>query len=219
MNRAEHAGAVYKDGLERIRTGRDSGLWMIAMHITRMLKGDNNFSGPLWQDRALQPDGKRVVLTDFCDYLLRQPRDGLGFASRLQVDRILRAEGDKGRAALVALREAVPSWDALVKGDLRAEMTKRASDNPLAKRGQRGPAKAPGSPVMKKGGDAPDYIIKRLERDGHADLIKQIKRGELSPHKAAVKAGIYPAMWSAPQDVDKLAAALDRRYPGVFTRR
>jgi hypothetical protein len=68
-----------------------------------------------------------------------------------------------------------------------------------------------------QGGNSESYLVGRLKRD-HEDLAQEVIEGRLSAHAAAVQAGIKRATWTAPQDVDALAQALERRYPGTFVK-
>ena len=49
------------------------------------------------------------------------------------------------------------------------------------------------------GGNAETYTIRRLRRD-HPELAERVERGELSAHKAAVKAGIRHRTMTIPAD-------------------
>lgn len=56
------------------------------------------------------------------------------------------------------------------------------------------------------------YALRRLKRD-NPDLAEQVVKGEISAHRAAVMAGFRQETWSAPADPDRLAAAIERRFP------
>jgi hypothetical protein len=45
-------------------------------------------------------------------------------------------------------------------------------------------------------------------------LLDEVRAGRLSAHAAAVKAGIVAPTWTAPADPERLAAAVERRFPG-----
>lgn len=51
-----------------------------------------------------------------------------------------------------------------------------------------------------QGGTSETYTVRRLRRDGHADLADQVERGELSANKAAIKAGFRCRSMSIPVD-------------------
>ena len=49
-------------------------------------------------------------------------------------------------------------------------------------------------------GSSETYAVRRLRRDGHADLADKVERGELSANRAAVKAGFRHRTMSIPAD-------------------
>jgi hypothetical protein len=57
------------------------------------------------------------------------------------------------------------------------------------------------------------YTIARLRRD-RPDLAARVLSGELSPNAAAIQAGFRRKTWTAPVEIEELAAAIERRYPG-----
>lgn len=60
-------------------------------------------------------------------------------------------------------------------------------------------------------GNAQTYTLRRLARD-RPDLLDRVETGDLSPHAAAIEAGFRHRTWTAPQDLERLADALLRRY-------
>jgi hypothetical protein len=59
-------------------------------------------------------------------------------------------------------------------------------------------------------GNSESYLVGRLKRD-HPALADDVIAGRLSAHAAAVQAGIKKQTWTAPQDVDAFAKAIERR--------
>lgn len=57
------------------------------------------------------------------------------------------------------------------------------------------------------------YVLRRLKRD-NPELAEQVVAGALSAHAAAVQAGIRRPTWTAPADPERLAEAVERRFPG-----
>jgi len=209
-DRERYAGEMYSDGLKRVHDGLQSSIWMMASHIRTMLEGDRNHAGPLWRVRLLVPDGKRVELSDFKQYLLRPAREGLGFESLVQVDHVLKSEKDQGRKALAALRKEIPTWDADVKHIMKKEV-------PIAigqgKHGARG--KARNTPFHH---DDAQGRLARLKRD-RPDLAAQVVAGTISANAAAIEAGFRspPVHWS--KDPSEHAQQVAERFPGwVMTK-
>lgn len=67
-------------------------------------------------------------------------------------------------------------------------------------------------------GTSETYTLARLRRDD-PDLAQAVERGELSANAAAIKAGFRQPTWTAPVDPERLAGALQRRYPEWEFRR
>lgn len=70
-------------------------------------------------------------------------------------------------------------------------------------------------------GRGSDYTLARLERD-RPDLAERVRADETNPPKdrkpytanaAAIEAGFRRKTWQAPDDIEQLAAAIERRYP------
>jgi hypothetical protein len=70
-----------------------------------------------------------------------------------------------------------------------------------------------GDIVTLKRGNSPAYALARLKRDS-PEMAEKVVRGELSAHKAAVMAGIKKPRWSAPEQPEELAVAIEKKYPG-----
>ncbi len=117
-----------------------------------------------------------------------------------------------------------PSWDSLYAmldrsehgPECRARLVELgapangvAADAPVA-----GP-KEGGTPTkfvgLSTGGT--DRKVARLKRD-HPDLADDVIAGRLSAHAAAVQAGIRRPTWTAPADPERLAQAIERKFPG-----
>lgn len=62
-------------------------------------------------------------------------------------------------------------------------------------------------------GSTQAYNVARLERDD-PELAQAVRRGEISAHAAAVQAGIRKPTWTAPADPERLAQAIEKRFPG-----
>lgn len=58
-----------------------------------------------------------------------------------------------------------------------------------------------------------DYNLARLDRDA-PELAQAVRRGEMSANAAAVQAGFRKPTWTAPADPERLAEAIERRFPG-----
>jgi len=60
-------------------------------------------------------------------------------------------------------------------------------------------------------GNAATYTLARLKRD-RPDLAAEVVAGRLSANAAAIAAGFRRKTWTAPTDVELLAAAIAKRY-------
>jgi hypothetical protein len=63
------------------------------------------------------------------------------------------------------------------------------------------------------GGNSVDRLAGRLKRD-NPDLAADVIAGRISAHAAAVQAGIRKPTWTAPADPERLAQAIEKRFPG-----
>ena len=207
------AGEMYTSTLNAVQRGTHSAS-MLAGHIVLVVKGTVNHKGPLWKLREVPPEGKRIELSRFEDYLLKPPRDGLGLPSLLYVNNVLKAH-EKGAEALEILRQEIPDFDARVKADADRLALKAAQ--PLGTTGgKREAGKKRTSPV---GGTGRAYTLGRLKRDAAdgndtaRDLLDQVEAGTLSASAAAIKAGYRPPMKSIPIDSPEAALmALERVF-------
>lgn len=128
--------------------------------------------------------------------------------------------GDQTRTAKFSTFEAyLKEWSRFTLDDLRKlfadddDVITRLGFVTRKKTGKRATKDGP----TRKAGNSKTRTLMRLQRD-NPELHQQVLDGKMSPNKAAIKAGWRPPMWSAPQDIDKLTAALERRYPGKFKR-
>lgn len=121
-----------------------------------------------------------------------------------------------------------PSWDALYAMLDRSEHGSECRERLIALGAPANGAAADARPVRKgrgrpagkvdvinnhDGGTSTDYIAGRLKRD-NPDLAADVIAGRLSAHAAAVQAGIRRPTWTAPADPERLAVAVERRFPG-----
>jgi len=125
--------------------------------------------------------------------------------------------------------ELEPGWadflvehEARLTGDYQAD--RRTAAVALAEKAEPGPThkdagakggrgnKAADNVSSFSHGNAADYLTRRIARD-RPDILERMKAGEFrSVRQAALEAGIVKPRWSAPVDIDALAAALLRRY-------
>lgn len=152
-----------------------------------------------WRRMVRPIDGREFVNETVHDWVLGEPWGGLHF----------------------------PSWDALYA------MLDRSDDGPECKArlielgapangaaADAAPRKAsPGRPRKtdnvsnSEHGNSVEYIAGRLKRD-NPELAADVIAGRLSAHAAAVQAGIRKPTWTAPADPERLAQAIERRFPG-----
>jgi hypothetical protein len=62
-------------------------------------------------------------------------------------------------------------------------------------------------------GRGADYTVARLDRD-LPELAQAVRRGEITANAAAVQAGFRKPTWTAPADPERLAQAIEKRFPG-----
>jgi hypothetical protein len=60
-------------------------------------------------------------------------------------------------------------------------------------------------------GNDPDYILARLDRDGHTELAARVRAGHLSAHAAAGAAGFHKKAFTVPADIEDMARVLRKR--------
>lgn len=196
--REQFAGEKYNTGRDVVSRGVEHELWMVASHIYVMLEGTKEFPGPLWPVRDVPPEGRRITLDSFEDYLLKPAREGLGFKSLVQVDLVLRSAEREGKRALAALLKAVPDWHEKVKTDIDKAVPVLTTHGTNQHGGGDNVTSTPDR------GNSETYTLARLKRD-NPDLAARVVNGELSAHKAAIQAGFRRPMIQVPAD-DYLAA-------------
>lgn len=202
--REQDAGELYSQACDAVMRGGVN-ISMIVNHIIIMVRGWDKYpEGNLWRVRAVPPEGKEVRLERFEDYLLRPAREGLGFASLLEVQKILEAHKRKDEAdtALAILRELIPDYDQRVAGGVVARVEVAGTHG-----GKREGAGRKGKDFnqvehfdlkkKKRTGNnnaSPDRVIARLKRDATEDpkarrLLKRLEKGELSARQAGLEMG------------------------------
>ena len=91
-------------------------------------------------------------------------------------------------------------WDVLMKISEKTKyreiiLAQEVIDEPLAQNGgERKPIEQSDNVRLKQFGNSPSYLLRRLARDGaedasKAELFKQVTKGTISAHKAALEAG------------------------------
>ncbi len=154
-----------------------------------------------WRRLVRPIDGKEFVNDTVEQWVRGEPWAGLHFPSWDALYAMLdRSEhGPECRERLIAL--GAPANGAA------------ADARPVAKRGANQHT-AGGSNTTSSGDDrGTAYIAGRLKRD-HPALAEEVIAGRLSAHAAAVQAGFRKPTWTAPADPERLAAAVERRFPG-----
>jgi hypothetical protein len=92
----------------------------------------------------------------------------------------------------------------------------REQISPIAAHGDYGrgrPKDRDNNIISKRQGTDQTYTLARLRRD-RPDLAARVIAGELSANAAAIAAGFRRKTWTAPVEIEELAAAIARRYPG-----
>lgn len=119
-----------------------------------------------------------------------------------------------------------PSWDALYAMLDRSEHGPECKERLIALGAPANGAAADARKVAptgrpKKGeqrtplgkGNSVDRVSAQLKAN-NPDLAAEVIAGRLSAHAAAVQAGIRKPTWTAPADPERLAEAVERRFPG-----
>ena len=206
--RERTAGEMWSRAREAVREG-DSSFWRLALHIQHMVEGVRDFPGPLWRDREVPPEWRRVHLDRFEDYLLKPAREGLGVPSLLRLHNHLTGH-DEGERAIAILRREIPGYDARIERERTAAVKPAAK--PGAPKGNQNAAATPEenkvadgtfvSPQATKprGTNSRDYIIGRLKRDAREDVkaravLSRVEKAELSARAAGIEMG-----WVKPAD-------------------
>jgi hypothetical protein len=190
-------GSLHNTLLGASRSG-NNGIRSIPGLMLGMLREDG------WRDMVRPLDGKRFTNETIEQWVLGPAWAGLYFKNWDQLYAILDRDHEVGQRVKAMLVERGAPANGLAQ-DVR----------PVVKNGEVGKGRPNRFDVIKpnQGGTSEAYLIARLKRD-MPDLAQEVIAGRLSAHAAAVQAGIKRATWTAPQDVDALAQALERRYPG-----
>jgi hypothetical protein len=210
-DRNREAGKLYTIGLQAVHRGGEQ-LHHLAQHLPLMIRGTVDFDGPLWPERALEPDGRIVMLDRFLDYLLKPARDGLGLPNLHFLKQVLEA-GDRkqGAVALTAVREELRRVDQ-IDFDERADQDKAKllASGVIGETGR--PTKGVDSTPLPKGASSA-RLAARLARDhpelSDRTLLPGSHQDHLSIHAAAVKAGIS----KRPTPLTKLRRAWNEASP------
>ncbi|AHE99841.1 hypothetical protein [Thioalkalivibrio paradoxus] len=203
--RERKAGELWARASRDVESG-DSSLWRIALHIQQMVEGVRDFPGPLWRDREVPPDWKRVHLDRFEDYLLKPPREGIGVPSLLRLHNHMQGH-DEGERAIEILRREIPDYDARIQAErMRAVKpvarpggtgaNQHTVDKSKGANGTSAQVKAP----KPRGTNSRDHIIGRLKRDAREDpkakeVLARVEKGEVSARAAGIEMG-----WVKPAD-------------------
>lgn len=209
ISREQEAGQLYSDGLKAVNTGGHE-LRMLAMHLILMVKGTEQFPGALWPVRQLQT-GKVVRLDRFIDYLMEQPREGLGLPSLHFLKRTLEATPEDGDRAITLVRAELAKEHVDFDKVAREEGVKLHGEREaLAEYGTN--QHTGDSNTTSSEGRGAAYLAARLKRD-HADIAAQLAAGKFkSVRAAAIAAGIVKPPtpldllrrdWSKASDVER----------------
>lgn len=159
----------------------------LPRHI-RIMLGKNEWQQPLWQDRAMPPNGQRFVLQRFEDYLMRPFREGLGFGSWWTIHAALETQGREGIEVINMIRGEVPAYDLKVRRD-RLRTTGESWDEARKERHAgpgRGHKTVDDIHRLPKGTSAA-RIVARLKRDA-PKIAERLEAGEFESARAAARA-------------------------------
>lgn len=142
-----------------------------------------------WAERAVGADRRRVAYSDFVRFVTDPPLEGLG-TDISTLERLCDGDPD----AVKALGEAKSRGHG---GDRRSSLFK--SDNVTVE------------DVAPKSGNSAEYALRVLANQ-FPELYEEVKAGRLSPHGAAVKAGIRDRTISIAVDPLKAARTIQRNF-------
>ena len=212
----QEAGAMYYEAMRAVKNGGDS-LWLLALHIKQMVNGTDEYPGPLWQVRELEPDGRIVELERFSDYLFLPPREGLGIPGFLFLDNVMQAS-KSGPEALTILRREIPDYDEQLDKDKRKHGVAKGRATDLPIKGGDFKSEEYKSKLhcnldtqikLSNKGNSQDYLLARLARD-HPEILDGYERGDYpSVRQAAIAAGIVkllPPLESVKKAITKLSS-------------
>lgn len=196
IDRVQKAGQLYTSGLQAVTRGGDS-LHHLAQHLPLMVKGTHEHPGPLWTERAVEPDGKIVRLDSFLDYLTKPAREGLHLPSLHFLQHVLEAAkgGDK---ALVLVRDELRRVDGIDFAERADRERKELLADPNKVREEKGGDRRSkqfqaNNVSLKQHGNSAAYLAARLARY-RPDLSARtlLPKGDmlrLSLRAAAIEAG------------------------------
>jgi hypothetical protein len=197
MDYKKFAGQMYTDAYQSIKKGEFMEK-VLAEHIPAVLDYDGNLGQQLWQERIMPSDGKVVTLDTFEEYLLKQPRVGLGVPSFKWLKSVLSAYEDKAKRdkAFAALRQAIPDFDAKANEQaLESAPCLRPTGRP-----KKGLEKGKEHLPLGSKGPTVDRLAARIKRD-HPEIADKVRSGEIkSFHAAAIAAGIKKRTKAVPVD-------------------
>jgi hypothetical protein len=98
-----------------------------------------------------------------------------------------------------------PDVQALIRGEVAAAGPVGANQHTAGVRNTHSMSGEPDTAVR---------ALRRLKRD-NPELAAEVIAGRISAHAAAVQAGIRKATWTAPADPERLAAAVEKRFPAL----
>lgn len=158
----------------------------LPSHIRTML-GHNHFGQPLWQRRAMPPDGKIFELERFEDYLIKPFRRGLGFSSWWAIHCALETQGPDGLEAIDMIRKEIGA--AVYERSVERDRWRILGHGRAVRDAAGRPAKNDNSTVSQiTGGQGTTArIIARLKRDA-PDIADRLARGEFKSAAAAARA-------------------------------
>lgn len=155
-----------------------------------------------WRRMVRPIDGREFVNQTVHEWVLGEPWGGLHFPSWDALYAMLDRSDDGPECKQRLIELGAPANGAA------------ADAAPTPRRGAVGRGRDRSDVVRpNKHGNAVDAIAGRLKRD-NPELAADVIAGRLSAHAAAVQAGIRKPTWTAPADPERLAEAIERRFPG-----
>jgi hypothetical protein len=195
IDRDRKAGQLYTIGLQAVHRGGEQ-IYHLAQHLPLMIKGTVDFDGPLWPERALEPDGRIVRLNHFIDYLLKPARDGLGLPSLYFLKQVLEAtEVRDGGKALDLVRKELKRADGIDFDERAGEDKARLlASGKQARHGEIGGGhENRGDNITSDRGTSAAYTAARLARDrpdlSARTILPKKDPQHLSINAAAIEAG------------------------------
>ncbi len=213
-SREEEAGLLYIEGAKAVSAGGDQ-LGLLAGHLILMVRGTEQYPGPMWPLRIVPPDGREIRLDRFIDYLRKPTREGLGLPSLYFLQQVLKASSNDGTTALDLVRKELAKEHV----DLDA-IADHERDTALLRR----QIKETGRPAISEKGT--QYVpLPKSGKDRHAaqlaqrrpDLAEQVRAGKMKLSAALIEAGIRKKLtrleqiikWLPKLDHDEIAQLMD----------